>query len=91
MNDGSVVVLILIALAVSNVLPAVLVLASGRVRGQELALWFFAALFGSWLGFIAFMTVTTLDREKRSDLAKHAQLRQSRNLRVLDVSDHSAR
>ncbi len=86
--DGSALAVILLALAVSNVLPAVLVLASGRARGQELALWFFAALFASWLGFVAFMVVTTLARQNKT--ASATELRQSRNLPVLDISDHSS-
>ena len=87
--DGTVVAVVVIALAISNVLPAVLVLASRRVAGQELTLWFFAVLFASWLGFVAFMSVTTLQRQKKPSTG--AGLRQSRGLPVLDISDHSVR
>jgi hypothetical protein len=45
--------------ALFHALPAYLVISSGRVRGNDLTLWLLAVLFTSWLGFIAFLIVTT--------------------------------
>jgi hypothetical protein len=66
------------------VLPAVLVLISGRVQGRDPALRFFAALLASWLGFVAFMVVTTLERQRRAET-----LRRARALPARRISDHS--
>jgi len=78
---------VLFWLALFHALPAVLVIGSGRVRGKDLQLWVIAVLFTSWLGFVAFMVVTTMDREPRR-AADAAMAQNRRAMPVLDISDH---
>jgi len=87
MELGVTLGLMFIVAGLFYVLPAVLVIASGRVRGNDLALWVAAVLFTSWLGFVAFMTATTIDRRQRRATA--GRVRHARTLPVLDISDHS--
>jgi len=73
--------------ALFHALPAVLVAGSGRVRGNDLTLWIIAVLFTSWLGFVAFMVVTTMEQpQKRA--ANAALDERRRQLGAVDVSDH---
>jgi hypothetical protein len=84
------ITILLFWLALFHVLPAVLVIAADRVRGSEMQLWVAAVFFTSWLGFVAFMIVTTLDRKpERANDAALGQRR--RNLPALDISDHGSR
>jgi len=77
-------------LALFHALPTVLVIGSGRVRGRDLELWAIAVLFTSWLGFVAFMVVTTGERERRR--TQDAAIAQKhRAAPVLDISDHRSR
>jgi uncharacterized membrane protein YhaH (DUF805 family) len=78
---------VLFWLALFHVLPAVLVIGSRRVRDKDLELWVIAVLFTSWLGFVAFMVVTTMDREQRR-AADAAIAQKRRAMPVLGISDH---
>lgn len=74
-------------LVACTVLPAVLVLVSRRVAGGERLLWTIAVLFTSWLGFVAFLVVTTLSPSAVGHAA--AKRRARRHVPAgLDISDH---
>lgn len=75
-------------IAFFHALPAVLVAGSGRVRGNDLSLWIFAVLFTSWLGFVAFMVVTTMEQAQRRP-AEAAREERRRRLGAIDISDSS--
>jgi len=84
--DPLIITIVLFWLALFHVLPAVLVAGSGRVRGKDLQLWLVAVLFMSWLGFVAFMVVTTLERAQRS-AADPAPATRPRAIPSIDISD----
>lgn len=64
MIDPATVLIIWLALLfVMNALPAIIVFGSTRVDGNDRVLWVVAVLFTSWVGFLAFMIVTTLKPE----------------------------
>ena len=77
-------------LALFHVLPAVLVLNSQRSPIKDRNLWAVGVLFTSWLGFIAFMVVTTMEPLQPTRDAVAERLRQSRGS-VLDSSEHQPR
>ena len=81
------IVFFLVMLVVFNLLPAILVVTSGRVRGEERGLWTIAVLFTSWIGFVAFMVVTTMEAPRRRAAARELEARR-KAIPVLDISDH---
>jgi hypothetical protein len=84
--EAGIITILLFWLALFHVLPAVLVIGSERVRGKDRDLWLLAVLFTSWLGFVAFLVVTTLEEpSKRAHRA--AMLQKAKNLPRSDISD----
>ena len=81
-----IITILLFWLALFHVLPAVLVIGSERVRGKDLQLWIVAVLFTSWLGFVAFMVVTTIERPQRHAVDGALAARR-RALPTIDISD----
>ena len=87
MEMGVAVGLLLLVAGLFYVLPAVLVIGSGRVRGNDLVLWVAAVLFTSWLGFVAFLVVTTLAAPQQRAARDAIDARRAR-IPTLDISDH---
>jgi len=87
MELGLALGLMFIVAGLFYLLPAVLVIASGRVRGNDLALWVAAVLFTSWLGFVAFLVVTTIAAPQQR-AARNAIDARRAQMPTLDISDH---
>ncbi len=87
MSDSTFTAFIVLWVVACTLLPAALVAISRRAVGGERLLWTIAVLFTSWLGFVAFMVVTSV--APRARVTANADRRPRRYVpRATEISDH---